>query len=150
LGATVRGSPVPLCLLLFPEPGEDLVRQALASLLVALPAERLTDRFPSAPSGMIGDDYLAGPDDLVAVVGMSPEVLRAMDVPEIHRVRTSPPSYQFTDFIRAMFGIGAVGLLMPVLVFVWTSTRIGAARREQRFAALRLAGATPRQINLVA
>src|SRR5690606_13288363 len=31
-----------------------------------------------------------------------------------------------------------------------TSTRLGAARREQRFAALRLAGATPRQVNLVA
>jgi hypothetical protein len=35
-------------------------------------------------------------------------------------------------------------------VFVSTSTRLGAARREQRFAALRLAGATPQQTNLVA
>ncbi|HEX5946371.1 MAG TPA: FtsX-like permease family protein, partial [Acidimicrobiales bacterium] len=150
VAGTGPDSPVPLGLGHVPEPGEVHVSPALASLLDELPADRLADRFPAAPSGTIGDDYLAGPDDLVAVVGMPADVMRAMDVPEIHRVRTSPPSYQFTDFLRVMFGIGAVGLLMPVLVFVSTSTRIGAARREQRFAALRLAGATPRQINLVA
>ncbi|MDD9371368.1 MAG: hypothetical protein PV358_14710 [Acidimicrobiales bacterium] len=150
VAATGPDSPVPLGLGHVPEPGEVHVSPALASLLDELPADRLADRFPSAPSGTIGDDYLAGPDDLVAVVGMPIDVMRAMDAREVYGIRTSPPSYQFTDFLRAMFGIGAVGLLMPVLVFVSTSTRIGAARREQRFAALRLAGATPRQINLIA
>ena len=150
VAATGPDSPVPLGLGHVPGPGEVHVSPALASLLDELPADRLADRFPSAPSGTIGDDYLAGPDDLVAVVGMPADVMRAMDVPEVYDIRTSPPSYQFTDFLRAMFGIGAVGLLMPALVFVSTSTRIGAARREQRFAALRLAGATPRQINLIA
>lgn len=150
VAVTGPDSPVPLGLDHVPEPGEVRVSPALASLLDELPADRLGDRFPSPPSGTIGDDYLAGPDDLVAVVGVPADVMRAMDAPEVYRIRTSPPSYQFTDFLRAMFGIGAVGLLMPVLVFVSTSTRIGAARREQRFAALRLAGATPRQINLVA
>lgn len=41
-------------------------------------------------------------------------------------------------------------LLFPVLVFISTATRLSAARREQRFAAMRLAGATPRQISVVA
>lgn len=150
VAATGPDSPVPLGLDDVPEPGEVHVSPALASLLDELPADRLADRFPAAPSGTIGDDYLAGPDDLVAVVGTPADAMRAMDAPEVHEIRTSPPSYQFTDFLRAMFGIGAVGLLMPVLVFVSTSTRIGAARREQRFAGLRLAGATPRQINLIA
>ena len=59
---------------------------------------------------------------------------------EVHHVRTAPAPLQFTDFLRLVLGIGAVGLLMPVVVFVSTSTRLGAARREQRFAALRLAG----------
>ncbi|WP_312247079.1 FtsX-like permease family protein [Micromonospora sp. D75] len=44
----------------------------------------------------------------------------------------------------------AGGLLFPVLVFIGTATRLGAARREQRFAAMRLVGATPRQISAVA
>jgi hypothetical protein len=143
VAATGPDSPAPLGLGHVPEPGEVHVSPALAELMDDLPADRLADRFPSAPSGTIADDYLAGPDDLVAVVGMPEGLLRAMDVPEVHSIRTSPSPYQFTDFLRAMFGIGAVGLLMPVLVLVSTSTRIGAARREQRFAALRLAGAKP-------
>jgi FtsX-like permease family protein len=44
----------------------------------------------------------------------------------------------------------ALALLFPVLVFISTATRLSAARREQRFAAMRLAGATPRQVSLVA
>lgn len=150
VAATGPGSPVPLGLDHVPEAGELYVSPALARLLEQLPADRLADRFPSDPSGTIGDDYLAGPDDLVAVVGMPEDVMRALDAPEVSRIRTTPAPYRFSDFLRLMFGVGAVGLLLPVVVFVSTSTRIGAARREQRFAALRLAGATPRQTNLLA
>ncbi len=41
----------------------------------------------------------------------------------------------------------ALALLAPVLIFIGTATRLSAARREQRFAALRLVGATRRQIS---
>jgi predicted lysophospholipase L1 biosynthesis ABC-type transport system permease subunit len=81
---------------------------------------------------------------------MPAEELRRQDAPEVHHIRTSPAPYQFTDFLRLVLGIAAIGLLMPVVVFVSTSARIGAARREQRYAAMRLAGATPRQVNLIA
>jgi hypothetical protein len=37
-----------------------------------------------------------------------------------------------------------------VLVFVATSTRLAAARREERYAAFRLVGATPHQVNRLA
>ena len=37
-----------------------------------------------------------------------------------------------------------------MLIFIGTATRLSAARREQRFAAMRLVGATPRQISVVA
>ena len=37
-----------------------------------------------------------------------------------------------------------------MLIFIGTATRLAAARREQRFAAMRLVGATPRQISVVA
>src|SRR5690606_31146006 len=108
------------------------------------------DRFPGPPSGTIDDRHLAGPDELVAVLGTPAEELEGQPgTYAVHRIRTEPQPYQFTDFLRIMLGVGMVGLIVPVVVFVSTSTRLGAARREQRFAALRLAGATPRQVNLV-
>ena len=49
-----------------------------------------------------------------------------------------------------MLGVTAVALLFPVLVFIGTTARLAAVRREQRFAAMRLVGATPRQVTVVA
>jgi hypothetical protein len=37
-----------------------------------------------------------------------------------------------------------------VLIFIGTATRLSAARREQRFASMRLVGAVPRQISVIA
>src|SRR5262249_545770 len=48
------------------------------------------------------------------------------------------------------FGIAALIIFFPVLILINTSTRLGAARREERLAALRLVGATPGQVNVVA
>jgi cell division protein FtsX len=44
---------------------------------------------------------------------------------------------------------GAVALLLPVLILIATASRLSATRREERFAAMRLVGATPRQISAV-
>ena len=44
---------------------------------------------------------------------------------------------------------GAVALLLPVLILIATASRLSAARREERFAAMRLVGATPRQISVI-
>src|SRR5205823_11620347 len=38
----------------------------------------------------------------------------------------------------------------PVLIVIGTATRLAATRRELRFAAMRLVGATPRQISMMA
>jgi hypothetical protein len=39
--------------------------------------------------------------------------------------------------------------LLPVLILIATASRLSAARREERFAAMRLVGGTPRQISVV-
>ena len=44
----------------------------------------------------------------------------------------------------------ALAILLPVLIFIATATRLSAARREERFAAMRLAGATRKQVSLIA
>jgi hypothetical protein len=151
VAATGPTAPVPIGLPHVPAVGEAYVSPALDRLLDELPAGRLADRFPSAPSGTIGRGFLAGPEELVAVVGTSVEDLAGEEgVLEVHRVRSRPLAFEYTDLLRLVLGIGAVGLLLPVVVFVSTSTRLGAARREQRLAALRLAGATPGQANVAA
>ena len=52
--------------------------------------------------------------------------------------------------IDLVLSVVALALLLPVLIFIGTATRLSAARREQRFAAMRLVGATPRQVSLIA
>jgi hypothetical protein len=55
-----------------------------------------------------------------------------------------------TTAIRFILVVVALALLFPVLIFIGASTRLAAARREQRFSAMRLAGATPRQVSVIA
>jgi hypothetical protein len=52
-----------------------------------------------------------------------------------------------TDLILSVV---ALAILAPVLIFIGTATRLSAARREERFAAMRLAGATRKQVSLLA
>ena len=40
-------------------------------------------------------------------------------------------------------------ILFPIVIFIGTATRLSAARRNQRFAAMRLVGATPRQVAVI-
>ena len=49
-----------------------------------------------------------------------------------------------------MIVLAVIGALVPVAVFVSTATRLSAARREQRLAALRLVGATASQVTRLA
>jgi hypothetical protein len=52
-----------------------------------------------------------------------------------------------TDLILAVV---ALAILAPVLIFIGTATRLSAARREERFAAMRLIGATRKQVSVLA
>ena len=45
-----------------------------------------------------------------------------------------------------ILGVGATILLFPVVIFVSVATQLGAAQREKRYAALRLIGATKKQV----
>ena len=51
--------------------------------------------------------------------------------------------------IDLILSVVAAALLFPVLIFMAAATRLSAARREQRFAAMRLVGATPRQVSVI-
>ncbi|QOV33183.1 ABC transporter permease [Streptomyces ferrugineus] len=153
-------TPAPPGLTGFPKPGEVYVSPALAELLHELPVGQLADRFPKTKAyGTLGTAALASPDELVAVVGRSPgdsavsktagnqnyydeDLTKRAPVAGFAGTKASV----FTGTDQGTVLLGVVLLVMPVVVLASAAGRLGAARREQRLAALRLAGATPRQI----
>ena len=100
--------------------------------------------------GTVGGQALSGPTELVAVVGYSPAQLAALPgTIKIDRIVTAPDIQGTTGIYSLAFGIGAIVVLFPLLMLINTATRLAAARREERFAAMRLVGATPRQVNVI-
>ncbi|MFD0747269.1 FtsX-like permease family protein [Phytohabitans flavus] len=142
--------PVPPGLERLPAPGEVAVSPALRDLLATTPPEALAARLPGTVTAGIGAAGLAYPEELVAVVGLPPDQLRAAGAAEISGLATTAPGLLVNDALRVILTIGAVGLLTPVVIFIAASARVAAARREQRFAALRLVGATRGQVAAMA
>src|SRR5262249_17491317 len=130
---------------------------AMTALLRATPAAELGNRFPGQEIGTIGRSGLPAPDSLVIVIGHTPDEMSHMPgATKATSIMTTTPS----SCGNCVVGINATGvdlilsvvalaLLFPLLMFVGTATRLAAARREQRFAAMRLVGATPRQISVI-
>ncbi|HEX6525658.1 MAG TPA: FtsX-like permease family protein [Streptosporangiaceae bacterium] len=143
VAATGVSSPVPPGIAHDPGPGQYYASPALAAL----------------PS----------PNSLVIVIGRTPAQLShtpgSVQVSSIAQTMPVGGPYQgnrtglnFTppdgggghsgiDFILSVV---ALAILAPVLIFIATATRLSAARREQRFAAMRLVGATRKQVSLLA
>lgn len=148
VAATGPRSLVPPGLSRVPGAGEYYVSPALGKLLRETPAAELGSRFPGHEVGTIGAAGVPNPDALVVVVGHTVgQLSRVPGAGEVTSFATS--GFGSKQFLVVLF-IGALALLVPVLVFLATATRLAAARREQRFAAMRLVGATPRQVSLIA
>ena len=170
VAATGTSSPVPPGITHDPGPGQYYASPALAALLRSTPANQLAGRYPGRLAGTIGDAALPSPDSLVIIIGHTPAQLA--HTPHSVQVRSIAAAAPFSagdrpvnpkglDYIPAVGGIQpsgidlilsvvALAMLAPVLIFIATATRLSAARREQRFAAMRLVGATRRQVSLLA
>lgn len=152
------GAPVPPGIPHLPGPGEYYASPALTSLLTSVPADQLADRYPGHQVGTIGASALPSPSSLIVVVGHDPHQLSqypgAVEVRGIQHTladcydcRSGVGSGPVLQWVLAG---GAVALLLPVLILIATASRLSAARRAERFAAMRLVGATPRQITVIA
>lgn len=161
LAATGPNSPAPPGLSKLPGPGEYYASPALARLLASSLADELGDRYPGTMVGTIGDDGLPAPDTLIIVIGHEPEALAANgNAQQVTAISTVSPADcapscapgvgTSAEGMTLVLSVVAAALLFPVLVFIGGATRLSAARREQRFAAMRLIGATPRQISAIA
>lgn len=67
----------------------------------------------------------------------------------VDRIATVSARTIWTNFFRDSFIVGAIAFAFPILILVGTATRLAGARREERYAALRLVGATNRQISVI-
>jgi hypothetical protein len=157
-------APVPPGISHLPAAGDYYASPALAALLRTVPADELGQRFPGHLIGTISDAGLTGPGELTIYLGYTPQALTAVSssressakqgpVPGtqwVTHIATAPAQEVFTPFFRYAFGVGALAVLFPMLVLIGTATRLAAARREERFAALRLVGGTPADIRVIA
>ncbi|MBV1855947.1 FtsX-like permease family protein [Catellatospora tritici] len=149
VAATGPAAPVPPGLPRLPGPGEYFASPKLAELLAATPADQLGARYPGHLVGTIGRDMVPDPDTMLIVIGHAPEELAVLGAGQVTSIGTEPPGARSAGLDLVLSTV-AGGLLFPVLIFIGTATRLNAARREQRFAAMRLVGATPRQVSVIA
>lgn len=161
VAATGPHSPVPPGLSRLPGPGEFYASPAMSRILRSAPAAELAGRYPGHQVGTVGDAALPGPDSLIIVIGHTPDQMaKSREAEKVASITTvTPSSCDGTNCmvragidnrgVKLILSIAGTALVFPVLVLIGTATRLAAARREQRFAAMRLVGATPRQISLI-
>jgi ABC-type antimicrobial peptide transport system permease subunit len=143
-------APVPPGISRLPASGQYYASPALAELIRSAPADELGDRFPGRLAGTIGQQALTGPDELVIYVGNAPAKLATRPATTVvSKIATAPGRQIWSSYFRDAFVVGAIAFLFPILILVGTATRLAAARREERYAALRLVGATARQISVI-
>lgn len=150
-------APIPPGMTRLPGPGQYFASPDMASLLRSQPAAELSDRYPGRLVGTIDSAGLPSPNSLIIVIGRSVGQLSkqpaAIEIGAIHRdlancygCQSVVGSGPVLEFI--LVG-GAVALVLPVLILIATASRLSAVRREERFASMRLVGATPRQISTI-
>ena len=135
-----------------PRPGQYLASPALAELIDSAPADQLGERY-GEQVGALSNDAVEGPDSLVAVIGADQSQVLGRQGPGM------PPPQVVTELVghdyasqvwRIVAAIGAIATLVPVLLLIAIVTDLGAAQRAERFATLRLIGATPGQVARIA
>ena len=171
VAATGTSSPAPPGIPRDPGPGQYYASPALAALLRSTPADQLAGRYPGRLAGTIGDAALPSPDSLVIIIGRTPAQLahtpNSVQVTSIFttelgwpvpQTEANPQGLTYTppdpgggaSATDLILSVVALAILAPVLIFIATATRLSAARREERFAAVRLVGATRRQVSWLA
>lgn len=150
--ATGPNSPVPPGLTRLPGPNEVALSPALSRFLDSPDGALLRPRFPQRVVGAIGPEGLAGPQDWMYYVGVTPDMLPASPPPDqvySFGMHGGPPA-SLNSSLQVVVVIGVVALLVPILIMVSISSRIAGAQRDRRLAALRLVGAGTRQVRRIA
>jgi FtsX-like permease family protein len=131
-----------------PGPGEAVLSPALVALLDSPDGELLRPRFSQRVIGTIGDAGLTGPNELYFYLG-SDSVAGQPEAAAASRFGGAADRRGLGPIELLLVVVGATTCLVPVFVFVVTSTRLAAATRDRRLAALRLVGADRGQVRRI-
>jgi hypothetical protein len=155
LHATGPTSPLPPGIGHAPGPNEVYVSPALADLLDSPQGALLRPRFPEQHRYVISDAGLLNPRQLIFYADAGPigsSVQQGDDVVEqVYRFGPqNEPSKPGNSSLMVLVVLAVVALLIPILLFVAVTSRIAGAQRDRRLAALRLVGASGRQVRRIA
>ena len=131
-----------------PGSGQVLVSPALQDALRGPNGDELRARVPGAITGTIGPAGLTGPDELYFIAPATPGSLATSTLGAGFQPQDTALTGRTTtgDELRIAVPLAGIALVIPILVLISTSTRLSAASRERRTAAIRLVGATRRQV----
>ena len=159
LAATGPHAPIPPGIAHLPGPGEFYASPAMSTLLRRTPTAQLDARYSGRQVGRIANSGLPAPDSLIIVIGRTVADLSHTGLADqVTAISPTVPSSCSdcpaaiginANGISLVLSVVALAILFPVLILIATATRLAATRREQRFAAMRLVGATPRQVSLI-
>jgi hypothetical protein len=178
LVAAIGDPPIPPWFRRLPSLGEMVVSPALADVLSSSEGVLLRPRYPQRIIQLLDPAWLMSPDELVAYVGADPSrmprpaIVVGFATDPDGFGPTSPPSSRNGTRILPLGGsspgggrsladrledpffqavlLAAIGLAGPIIVLIATATRLSAAAREARLAAIRLVGGTPHQVRVAA
>ncbi|WP_342741715.1 FtsX-like permease family protein [Amycolatopsis marina] len=151
MAASGPDSPIPPGVERLPEPGELIVSPAIEDLLASPDGDGLRAWLPGEIVGTIGKAGLVDADDLVVYTGFTAGQANPAEAGEqIYGYGGATDGFAVgASTLLFVVPIAAV-LLLPLLIFVTTASRMGAAQRERRLAALRLIGVDARRIRRIA
>jgi len=132
-----------------PASGNYYASPALQRLIEATPRDELGDRFGTF-AGTIDGAALPGPDSLIVVTGATEAELRQNGRAFLVSEFTTNPYGGSAAAYNTVLSIGAVAVFFPVLLLISIVTGLGAAQRRERFATLRLIGASPQVVSRIA
>ncbi|MET9264587.1 FtsX-like permease family protein [Amycolatopsis sp. NPDC004079] len=149
---TGSNSPLPPGLDRLPAPGEVIVSPALAEKLNSVDGASIKARLPGNVVGQIAEPGVSDAADLTAYYGSTAAEIKAEGENASSVYAYGKPAEGFTLPLVMWMVIAPIAavLLLPLLIFVTTASRMGAAQRERRLAALRLIGVDARSIKRVA
>ncbi len=143
-----------------PDPGEYYVSDALAKIIKEHPEDQIGLRYGTKQlSRNLPSSVSSGRDELVVVAGVPAGTIPVDTTDEsrglVYRFADKLPKNMqasvYETLISYIVYMGVIIILLPVIMLISVSAKLGSVQREKRYAALRLVGATNRQvINIIA
>lgn len=138
-----------------PAANEYYVSPGLKKIMEEHPEDAVGDRFGTKLLGLIPDRYVTSPDELLVIRGMDLSEAKQFEktgasIAKIYTInKTSPTPPVYTMVLMLVLYLGIFVLLFPIMILISVATQLGGSQREQRYAALRLVGATKAQVRRV-